>query len=174
MDRFPLCHGSTDNSSKSGKPEIGPNLSGGIGGHGGKGGRIGGDGGSGEAPQIPVEEMYRFRHVYGGTGGNGGNGGVQGGDGGIGHGQKFGTRLVCVREGDIVPTLPVADFCRQYCLSDKIHKLLGEQGFETAGALLEVSDISPLEDGFKKGQIAEMKRALKEFLFKHGLSVITV
>jgi hypothetical protein len=109
----------------------------------------------------------------GGTGGDGGEGGSQGGDGGIGQGVKFGAKLVVVRGGAVaLPTLPLAEFCQEYRLSDKIRNLLDEQGFETAGSLFEVSDISLLEDGFKKGQIAEMKRALNQFLCKHDVPVV--
>lgn len=78
--------------------------------------------------------------------------------------------LVRGRAGAL-PTLPLAEFCQEYRLSEKIRNLLDEQGFETAGSLLEVSDISLLEDGFKKGQIAEMKRALTQFLHKHDVPV---
>ncbi|KAJ7499609.1 hypothetical protein FB451DRAFT_41510 [Mycena latifolia] len=149
-----------------------PTLSGGTGGKGGKGGSIGGEGGLGEGAHIPIEEVHRFRLIYGGIGGDGGEGGIRGGNGGIGQGQKFGTRLVSVHGSTCdVPTLTVAEFCQECCLSDKIRNLLDKAGFETAGALLEVSDVSLLEDGFKRGQIAEMKRALKEFLSKHGVSV---
>ncbi|KAJ6537353.1 hypothetical protein DFH09DRAFT_1178029, partial [Mycena vulgaris] len=147
-----------------------PNLSGGRGGHGGKGGNVGGAGGLGEGAYITVEEVYRFCHIYGGTGGNGGDGNNRGGIGGIGQGQKFGTKLVSVRGTVLdVPTLTVTDFCEEYCLSDRIRNLLDDQGFETVGSLLEVSDVSLLQDGFKKGQIAEMKRALRQFLFKYDL-----
>jgi hypothetical protein len=90
----------------------------------------------------------------------------------MGQGQKFGNKLALVRgRAGALPTLPLAEFCQEYRLSEKIRNLLDEQGFETAGSLLEVSDISLLEDGFKKGQIAEMKRALSQFLRKHDVPV---
>jgi hypothetical protein len=63
-----------------------------------------------------------------------------------------------------VPTLTVAEFCQKYHFGDKIRNLLDQQGFETAGAILEVSEMSLLEVGFKIGHIAEMKRALRQLL----------
>ncbi|KAJ6511830.1 hypothetical protein DFH09DRAFT_1100127 [Mycena vulgaris] len=155
------------------------NLSGGRGGNGGKGGNVGGAGGLAEAPSIPLEASNVLQggaaHWFffkGDTGGNGGAGDDRGGAGGIGQGQKFGARLVSVsgKVGNVL-ALTVSDFCREYHLSDKIRNLLDEQGFETAGALLEVSDISLLQDGFKPGQVAELKRALKELLVKNGVSI---
>ncbi|KAJ7681378.1 hypothetical protein B0H17DRAFT_1333751, partial [Mycena rosella] len=145
-----------------------PTLSGGVGGHGGKGGRVGGAGGLGEAVRIALEELYRFGHVRGGTGGNGGSGGIEGGAGGVGQGLRSGAKLVSIDGRAEVPTLTVAEFCREYHVSDRIRFLLDRQGFETAGALLEVSDVYLLDEGFKGGQIAEMKRALKEFLSKNA------
>ncbi|KAJ7450046.1 hypothetical protein B0H11DRAFT_1928429 [Mycena galericulata] len=64
----------------------------------------------------------------------------------------------------LVPTLKVADFCKQYHLSDEIRQLLEKEKFETAGALLEVAESNLEKSGFKQGQIAEVKRALREFL----------
>ncbi|KAF8150277.1 kinase-like domain-containing protein [Mycena galopus ATCC 62051] len=63
-----------------------------------------------------------------------------------------------------VPNISVLDFCLQYRVSDKIRQLLDEEGFETAGSLLEMSDMSLKEAGFRVGQIAELKRALKELV----------
>ncbi|KAJ7499624.1 hypothetical protein FB451DRAFT_1358744 [Mycena latifolia] len=142
-------------------------------GKGRKGGSAGGDGaGLGGSARIAIEEVHRFSLIYGGVGGDGGAGGILGGNGGIGQGQTFGTRLVSVDGSAIVvPTLTLAEFCQEYRLSDKIRNLLDEAGFETAGALLEVSDVSLLEDGFKRGQIAEMRRALKEFLTNQGVPI---
>ncbi|KAJ7450546.1 hypothetical protein FB451DRAFT_1285488 [Mycena latifolia] len=160
-EEIPRCHYGTPR----------PTLYGGTGGHGGRGGKIGGAGGLGQASHFPLKEIHRFSHLSGGTGGEGGEGGNQGGDGGIGQGLKFGTRLASVDEGIVLPPLRLAEFCQRYCLSDRIRKLLGDQGFETAGALLEVSDVSLLDDGFLPGHIAEMKRALKEFLLQQGVQV---
>ncbi|KAJ7744241.1 hypothetical protein DFH07DRAFT_834799 [Mycena maculata] len=167
--RFLRCKSSRDKSGRVNDRNPGPTLHGVTGGHGGKGGRIGGAGGFGEAMNIAVEEVYRFRRIFGGTGGHGGEGASQGGDGGIGQGPSFGSKLVPAQRAGDIPTLSVAEFCREYRLSDRIRTLLDEQGFETAAALLEVSDVSLLEDGFKKGQIAEIKRALKELLFRQGV-----
>ncbi|KAJ7450548.1 hypothetical protein FB451DRAFT_1186658 [Mycena latifolia] len=136
----------------------------GTGGNGGKGSRLGGSGGCGEASQLAVE-VGRFFCIHGGVGGHGGDGGAQGGDSGLGQGPKLGTKLVAVPEkAGGVPTLSVTQFCQDFHVSNKIRNLLVNQGFETAGALLEVSDISLLDVGLKVGQIAEMKRALTQFL----------
>jgi hypothetical protein len=62
----------------------------------------------------------------------------------------------------------VAEFCRDYKLSDKIHKLLDDGGFETVGALFEVTDTDLKEAGFKIGHISELQRALKNFASKDG------
>jgi hypothetical protein len=62
-----------------------------------------------------------------------------------------------------VPTLSVVDFCRQYHLSDEIRRLLLEEKFETAGAVLEAPENNLEKAGFKQGQIAELKR-VREFL----------
>ncbi|KAJ7450005.1 hypothetical protein B0H11DRAFT_2289374 [Mycena galericulata] len=63
-----------------------------------------------------------------------------------------------------VPILKVAEFCQQYRLDDSIRKLLQNEKFETAGALLEADESSLEKTGLKQGQIAELKRALREFL----------
>ncbi|KAF8150308.1 hypothetical protein K438DRAFT_442351 [Mycena galopus ATCC 62051] len=60
--------------------------------------------------------------------------------------------------------MSLSEFCRQYRVSDKIRRQLDKQGFETVGALLEVSDTSLRKAGLKSGQIAELKRALEEFV----------
>lgn len=84
----------------------------------------------------------------------------------MGNRPRFSKQLVSMDGRTIqVPQLAVADFCNQYGLSQKIHDLLTEEGYETAGALLEVSDVTLKDANFKSGQIAELKRALKEFLF---------
>lgn len=80
--------------------------------------------------------------------------------GGTGGGQKISV------DGKIitVPTLHVAEFCQQYRLSDDIRELLENEKFETAGAILEVAEGNLEKAGFRQGQIAEVKRALREFL----------
>ncbi|KAJ6542774.1 hypothetical protein B0H19DRAFT_309074 [Mycena capillaripes] len=143
-------------------------LSGGRGGSGGKSDNTGGGGGLGERPQLSVEDVRRFREITGGIGGDGGEGVVLGGTGGRGEGPIFSQQLVSMDGWTIqVPRLTVAEFCQQYKLSDKIYQLLTDEGFEMAGSLLEISDITLKEAKFKAGQIAELKRALKEFLFKN-------
>ncbi|KAJ7354081.1 hypothetical protein DFH08DRAFT_804000 [Mycena albidolilacea] len=75
------------------------------------------------------------------------------------------TRSIAI-DGKIisVPVLTVNDFCQQYHLSQEICKLLNDAKFESAGALLEVAEGNLEKAGFKQGQIAELKRALREFL----------
>jgi len=63
-----------------------------------------------------------------------------------------------------VPNLSVAEFCKEYRLSDEIRELLQNEKFETAGAVLEAAEGNLEKAGFKQGQIAELKRALREFL----------
>jgi hypothetical protein len=62
--------------------------------------------------------------------------------------------------------LTLAEFCLKYQVSDTIRGLLEADGFETAGALLNVSEKDLKEDGFKRGHIAELKRALREFVHR--------
>ncbi|KAJ7116283.1 hypothetical protein C8R43DRAFT_1137958 [Mycena crocata] len=63
-----------------------------------------------------------------------------------------------------VPMLTVADFCKRYHLSTEISNILKNEGYQTAGALFEESDATLKDLGLKIGQVAELKRALKEFL----------
>jgi hypothetical protein len=104
--------------------------------------------------------------LKGGVGGQGGEGDVEGGMGGVGQGPRFAKMLVVV-DGNAaarVPHLTIAKFCKQFQLSEKIWRLLQEEGYETAGALLDVDDVALRNAGFKGGQIAEVKRALKAFV----------
>ncbi|KAJ6473843.1 hypothetical protein C8R45DRAFT_1217507 [Mycena sanguinolenta] len=63
-----------------------------------------------------------------------------------------------------VPTLTVEEFCAKYGLDAKIKKLLQDAEFQSAGALLEVSEEDLKHAEFKLGQIAELKRALRDWL----------
>ncbi|KAF8155028.1 hypothetical protein K438DRAFT_1863074 [Mycena galopus ATCC 62051] len=60
--------------------------------------------------------------------------------------------------------MTVTEFCCKYNLSDNIRQRLEEEEFKTAGAVLEISETTLQTAGFKSGQIADLKRALKEFL----------
>ncbi|KAF8174603.1 hypothetical protein K438DRAFT_1980068 [Mycena galopus ATCC 62051] len=153
---------------KSEKAEDGgTELFGGTGGKGGSGGQTGGAGGLGEAAQLAIENVDRFRRIHGGTGGEGGAGGMIGGRGGTGQGPKFSHQLLSM-DGKDLPPLTVADFCQEYKLSDKIHKLLDDQGFETVGALFKLTDTDLENNGFKIGHIAELQRALNRFATNNG------
>ncbi|KAJ7892845.1 hypothetical protein B0H14DRAFT_3854723 [Mycena olivaceomarginata] len=78
---------------------------------------------------------------------------------------ESGTQRIVV-DGEIItlPNLSVAELCRQYRLSDEIHRLLETEKFETAGAVLEAAEANLEKAGFKQGQIAELKRGLREFV----------
>ncbi|KAJ7735879.1 hypothetical protein DFH07DRAFT_779898 [Mycena maculata] len=142
-------------------------LQGGTGAKGGYGGRTGGDGGLGEAAQLAIEEVGRFRQIRGGTGGEGGPGDIVGGHGGTGQGPKFGKQLLSIGGKDL-PALSMVEFCQEYKLSDKIHRLLDDQGFETVGALFKLTDTDLTNAGFKIGHTAELRRALDDFASGNG------
>ncbi|KAJ6476332.1 hypothetical protein C8R45DRAFT_1077248 [Mycena sanguinolenta] len=139
-----------------------PVLKGGYGRQGGKSANTGG------LVSLGVNGwVQRTNTVQGGFGGGGGPGDVQGGRGGVGQAPKFTKQLIMSGvEGKAYhgPTLSMGDFCQKYHVSDKIRKLLEEEGFETAGQLLEVTDADLREAGLKGGQIAELKRALKDLV----------
>ncbi|KAJ7873097.1 hypothetical protein B0H14DRAFT_152412 [Mycena olivaceomarginata] len=128
---------------------------GGKGGQGGQGSNQGGNGGFGQAPQMSALDAQRFFEINDGIGGLGGRGGNQ--DGLDGVGQVF------------VPHLTISDFCQRFQLSEGISRLLQEKGFETARMLLEVDDAALTSVGLEAGQIAEVRRGLKEFLVKAQL-----
>ncbi|KAJ6493014.1 hypothetical protein C8R45DRAFT_1073087 [Mycena sanguinolenta] len=64
----------------------------------------------------------------------------------------------------LVPPMTIAKFCEQYHVNDSIRALLETAEFETAGSLLDVTEETLKEVGLKHGNIAELKRALREFL----------
>jgi hypothetical protein len=68
---------------------------------------------------------------------------------------------------DGLPNLSVAQFCQKYCLSEGIRNALEDYGCSTAGALFEVSEGDLKDAGFKGGHIAELRRALKQFVAKY-------
>ncbi|KAJ7254486.1 hypothetical protein C8J57DRAFT_1347039 [Mycena rebaudengoi] len=145
----------------------GTELFGGTGGKGGSGGHTGGEGGLGEAAQLAIENVDRFRRIHGGTGGEGGPGDMIGGRGGTGQGPKFSHQLLSVDVKGL-PLLAMSEFCREYKLSDNIHKLLDDQGFETVGALFRLTDTDLKDAGFKIGHVAEVRRALNHFARNNG------
>ncbi|KAJ6587920.1 hypothetical protein B0H19DRAFT_195986 [Mycena capillaripes] len=145
----------------------GRELFGGTGGKGGFGGQAGGEGGLGEAAQLALENVDRFRRIHGGIGGEGGQSDIIGGRGGPGQGPRFSQKLLSI-DGTGLPSLSVAEFCQEYQLSDKIHQLLDDQGFETVGALFKLTDTDLKNTGFKIGHTAELRRALDDFASKEG------
>ncbi|KAJ6537363.1 hypothetical protein DFH09DRAFT_1400526 [Mycena vulgaris] len=67
-----------------------------------------------------------------------------------------------------VPKIPLADFCQEYGINENIQRILASEGFETAGAILEISETG-LKDTLKIGEIGELRRALREFISKELL-----
>ncbi|KAK6995840.1 hypothetical protein R3P38DRAFT_3075390 [Favolaschia claudopus] len=63
-----------------------------------------------------------------------------------------------------VPAMTVVNFCETYDLGENIRNRLEDEEFRTAGSILEVSEATLYDAGFKGGQIAEIKKALKELL----------
>ncbi|KAJ7814820.1 hypothetical protein B0H14DRAFT_2603865 [Mycena olivaceomarginata] len=135
-----------------------PEFIGGTGGKGGYGGHTGGEGGLGEAAQLAIES---------GIGGEGGSGNVKGGPGGTGQGPRISHPLLAI-DGNGLPPLTLAKFCQEYTLGGNLQKLLQDQGFEMVGGLLEANDTAFENTGFKFGHIAELKRALNDFVSKNG------
>ncbi|KAF8164256.1 hypothetical protein K438DRAFT_269125 [Mycena galopus ATCC 62051] len=88
----------------------------------------------------------------GGVGGGGGKAGVfgYGGDGGKGEGATQVTTLL--------------EFAREYQLGRKTIDALDKLGFESAGGVLKASEADLKDGGFHVGQIAELKRALEEWV----------
>ncbi|KAJ6587880.1 hypothetical protein B0H19DRAFT_1225921 [Mycena capillaripes] len=142
-------------------------LIGRTGGKGDSGSHTGGEGDLEKATQLAMDHVDRFREIHGDTGVQGGPGDVIGGSGGTGQGPTFSHQLLSI-DGKNLPPLSVAEFCQEYNLSDKIHKLLDEQGFETVGAFFKLTDTDLKDAGFKIGHIAELRRALDDFASKGG------
>ncbi|KAJ6482963.1 hypothetical protein C8R47DRAFT_1133390 [Mycena vitilis] len=150
-------------------------IRGGTGGQGGDGratgssngmgqGPRGGDGGMGEAPRIAAGDLRFFgAKLHGGTGGPGGEDGSGGRRGIDGISQQFSNPPPTTDEQAVnTPTLTVAEFCRQYRVSQEIQEILEKEGYETERDLLEVTDGTLEKAGLEIGQIAELRRALKE------------
>ncbi|KAJ7154889.1 hypothetical protein C8R43DRAFT_1000647 [Mycena crocata] len=140
-------------------------LNGGRGGQGGDSDLKGGMGGLGEGPRLGAAEAAAlFKEINGGIGGAGGTGRIEGGAGGTGQRPDLSVQSLHIDGMPVnVPTLTIADFCARYKLSPKIHTLLDDAGFETAGGLLEVSNPDLVECKFKIGHIFELRRALKQW-----------
>ncbi|KAF8132152.1 hypothetical protein K438DRAFT_1788052 [Mycena galopus ATCC 62051] len=60
------------------------------------------------------------------------------------------------------PDIGVEEFCHEYSLDNTILQLLRAHGFRKVGAICEVSDLTLKDAGFHWGEIAELRRALKE------------
>ncbi|KAJ7789416.1 hypothetical protein B0H14DRAFT_3503027 [Mycena olivaceomarginata] len=70
-----------------------------------------------------------------------------------------------------VPSLAVSCFCERNRLSAEIRSWVEQEKFVTTAALFEVSDVALTAAGLKGGDIAEIKRALKDFLSEHGIEM---
>ncbi|KAF7331203.1 hypothetical protein MSAN_02439000 [Mycena sanguinolenta] len=132
----------------------------------GRGGKKGGNGGIGERPHISRDDIHRFSGIHGGTGGVGGEGGDDGGDGGAGQGPNISTELLPAEELASVPDMAIDDFCKEYGVRDTSRDLLEKDGFDTVGGILEVSSEDLKAIGLKSGEIAQLRRALRQFLAK--------
>ncbi|KAJ7608424.1 hypothetical protein FB45DRAFT_1067511 [Roridomyces roridus] len=153
-----------ETSAQNGNSEdIRPELFGGQGGKGGASDDIGGDGGLGEGTRLAIQDIHEFKRIFGGTGGEGGFGPNKGGIGGMGQATQLGSRLLPASYRGL-PSLPIVEFGLAYDLDEDILERLREQGFKMSGALYGLKDDDLMRVGFKVGHVAEMKRALREFV----------
>ncbi|KAJ7796360.1 hypothetical protein B0H14DRAFT_2620044 [Mycena olivaceomarginata] len=106
--------------------------------------------------EIPPNTPADTKHESGGIGGKGGTG----------QGLRFGQPLISIKK-DSEAKLSGLDmetqiFASSTRLGKDISDLLQNQGFETPGALLHVSDTDLSRAGFKVGHIAELRWALRK------------
>ncbi|KAF8164248.1 hypothetical protein K438DRAFT_1858078 [Mycena galopus ATCC 62051] len=145
-------------------------LAGGTGGQGGYGGMRGGHGGPGGKAMFDAEPLVALGFVHiradGGVSSGGGKAGVlgHGGDGGKGEGAAQVTTLLGRKVEIALSYLPLEEFAREYHLGRKTIDALAKLGFESAGGILKVSEADLKDGGFQVGQIAELKRALEEWV----------
>nr|GAT50620.1 predicted protein [Mycena chlorophos] len=153
------------------RPEVGyrqlMSSIGGVGGHGGQAVKgdngEGGMGGLGKGGRVPIGNVTLFDEIIGGHGGTGGEGFAKGGIGGVGEAPELINALI-VQPNPAAGAayLSIEDFCKLYRLSKAISKKLQEEGYEWTAALFQVSEHT-LNEMFKGGQVAEIKRALGEY-----------
>nr|GAT50621.1 predicted protein [Mycena chlorophos] len=160
--------------SESGLFDERPTLEGGEGGAGGKA-DYGGDGGRGQGTLLNLTDAVAFKAVKGGTGGTGGEGITKGGTGGLGEATRLNHMIIMLGSKNrtvVLPPLSVADFCKKYRLSPAIQKILEEEEYAFASSLLELSDEDLKDLKLKRGQIAEVKRALREYLASQNVETV--
>ncbi|KAK6987502.1 hypothetical protein R3P38DRAFT_330572 [Favolaschia claudopus] len=148
-------------------PNLGPDvLIGGIAGPGGFGTKLGGDGGVGEGNIISMFALPRFRKIMGGFGGTGGVSASVGGQGGHGHAPDV-IYLIHQIDDATRSLLPRTEL-KDLNLDPQLNAFLSEQGFYTAGGLLEtyMTELNSAP-GFKPGYPFALRDALKRFCFKH-------
>jgi hypothetical protein len=64
-----------------------------------------------------------------------------------------------------VPEMSLEKFCQDYHISVNIQTHLKKHGFTTAGGLLEITEVDLKEANLKIGEIGELRRALREFIY---------
>ncbi|KAF7358597.1 hypothetical protein MSAN_01198200 [Mycena sanguinolenta] len=93
-----------------------------------------------------------------------------GGEGGMGQGFKAAELLVSIREGGRTAVrdldMKMDIFCHYYGLGQELAGLLQTHHFKSPASLLHVTNVELLEDGFKIGHVAELKRALRQMVGK--------
>ncbi|KAF8719108.1 hypothetical protein AX14_011443 [Amanita brunnescens Koide BX004] len=138
-------------------------MRGGVGGKGGQGQERGGKGGQGGGNRIKANGRYNVEigDVEAGTGGEGGAGNL-GGDAG-----DAGTNEVGNEEEPLLsqtrlpgPNMNIEEFGAKYHLSDRTVAQLSDCGYDTAGSVRFATAADLKADGFKQGQINQLKHAL--------------
>ncbi|KAJ7638074.1 hypothetical protein B0H17DRAFT_1149280 [Mycena rosella] len=66
---------------------------------------------------------------------------------------------------EAVPNITITDLCNQSADSNDVLAYLQEQGFETARGLFMTSEVELSGAGLRMGQVAELKRALRELIY---------
>ncbi|KAF7299225.1 hypothetical protein MIND_00871200 [Mycena indigotica] len=160
---WPWTQSKPQQQSAPAPPPVVRHIAGGTGGTGGKG-KDGGGGGVGQGVRLNMTDIHEFSDIRGGHGGTGGEGINRGGDGGLGEAPKLNHRILKLPATVHIPSLSTQEFCKKYRLNQAIEKRLEDEGYDSVGGLLELSEHDLLDMGCKRGQIAEIKRALREYL----------
>ncbi|KAJ7436841.1 hypothetical protein FB451DRAFT_186608 [Mycena latifolia] len=127
----------------------------------------GDDGHGSELTMSQLAGLLAKGDVHGGRGRNGGQGEKEGGTGGAGCANKLASPIWSGGNTDGLSVLTVAQFCEDNQLNGEICTLLEGCGFRTSEDLFKALDGDLEKAGFKLGHIAELKRALRQFVVKH-------
>ncbi|KAJ7041125.1 hypothetical protein C8F04DRAFT_1080295 [Mycena alexandri] len=107
--------------------------------------------------------------IEGGLGGLGGGGISLGGSGGVGERPDILVQTLYV--GKISEAarvnMPLKEFCTTYKVNKDLFNRLVEAGFSTVAGLLKVTTADLRDEGFSIGHIAELQRALEQFVAKN-------